>query len=50
MNVINLLQQEVHDLMINDTAHDFDHIMRVFKNAQNICKKEKYIVLSSSSH
>jgi uncharacterized protein len=40
MNVINLLKQEVHDLMINDTAHDFDHIMRVFKNAQNICRKE----------
>jgi len=40
MNVINLLKQEVHDLMINDVAHDFDHIMRVFKNAQNICKKE----------
>ncbi|MSV27029.1 MAG: phosphohydrolase [Nitrosarchaeum sp.] len=40
MNVIHLLKQEVHDLMINDTAHDFDHIMRVFKNAQNICRKE----------
>ena len=40
MNIINLLKQEVHDLMINDAAHDFDHIMRVFKNAQNICKKE----------
>ena len=40
MNVINLLKQEVHDLMINDTAHDFDHIMRVFKNAQTICRKE----------
>ncbi len=40
MNVINLLKQEVHDLMINDTAHDFDHIVRVFKNAQNICRKE----------
>lgn len=40
MNVINLLKQEVHDLMINDAAHDFNHIMRVFKNAQNICKKE----------
>jgi uncharacterized protein len=26
--------------MINDSAHDFDHIMRVFKNAQKICKKE----------
>ncbi len=40
MNVINSLKQEVHDLIINDSAHDFDHIMRVFKNARNICKKE----------
>ena len=40
MNVINSLKQEVRNLMINDSAHDFDHIMRVFKNAQKICKKE----------
>lgn len=40
MNVINLLKQEIHNLMINDSAHDFEHIMRVFKNAQKICKKE----------
>lgn len=40
MNVINSLKQEVYNLMINDPAHDFDHIMRVFKNAQKICKKE----------
>ncbi|MFB5605298.1 MAG: HD domain-containing protein [Nitrosarchaeum sp.] len=40
MNVVNLLKQEVQCLMMNDSAHDFDHIMRVFKNAQNICKKE----------
>src|SRR3989304_3462487 len=40
MNVINSLKQEIHSLMINDSAHDFDHIMRVFKNAQKICKKE----------
>ena len=40
MNVINSLKQEVYNLMINDSAHDFDHIMRVFKNAQKICKKE----------
>ncbi len=40
MNVINSLKQEVCNLMINDPAHDFDHIMRVFKNAQKICKKE----------
>jgi len=40
MNIINSLKNEVHNLMINDSAHDFDHVMRVFKNAQNICKKE----------
>lgn len=40
MNVINSLKQEVYNLMINDPAHDFDHIMRVFRNAQKICKKE----------
>ena len=26
---------------INDPAHDFEHIMRVFKNAQKICNHEK---------
>jgi uncharacterized protein len=40
MDVINSLKQEVRNLMINDSAHDYDHIMRVFKNAQKICKKE----------
>ena len=25
----------------NDPAHDFAHIMRVYKNAENICKNEK---------
>ena len=25
----------------NDSAHDFEHIMRVYKNAQKIAKKEK---------
>src|SRR3989338_6656409 len=38
--MLNSLKQEIHSLMINDSAHDFDHIMRVFKNAQKICKKE----------
>jgi len=40
MNVVDLLKNEVNNLMANDTAHDFDHIMRVYKNAQTICKKE----------
>ncbi len=26
--------------MINDSAHDFQHIMRVYKNAKKICKNE----------
>ena len=41
MSVIDLLKKEVCDLMSNDSAHDFEHVMRVFKNAQHICKKEK---------
>ena len=40
MNVINSLKQEIRSLMINDSAHDVEHVMRVFKNAQKICKKE----------
>lgn len=40
MDVIDSLKKEVCDLMINDSAHDFEHVMRVFKNAQKICKKE----------
>ncbi len=40
MNVVNLLKNEIKELMNNDSAHDFAHIMRVFKNAQMICKKE----------
>ena len=27
--------------MENDSAHDFEHTIRVYKNAQKICKKEK---------
>ena len=36
--------------MKNDPAHDFTHIMRVYKNAENLCKKEnanKKLVLSA---
>ena len=50
MNVVDSLKQKVYDSMINDPAHDFDHIMRVFNNAQKICKKEnanKKLVLSA---
>ena len=41
MKVIDLLQTLVKQKMKNDPAHDFNHIMRVYKNAQKLCKKEK---------
>ena len=41
MNVINSIKNEVKEIMDNDSAHDFNHVMRVYKNAQKICKKEK---------
>ena len=41
MKVIDSLKKEVEKIMNNDPAHDFEHVMRVFKNAESICKKEK---------
>ena len=41
MKVLDLLKVEVKKIIKNDPAHDFEHIMRVYKNAQKICKKEK---------
>jgi len=41
MKEIELLQKQVQQKMKNDSAHDFNHVMRVFKNAQKLCKKEK---------
>lgn len=41
MNVIDSIKNKVKEIMDNDSAHDFDHVMRVYKNAQKICKKEK---------
>jgi len=41
MKSLESLKQEIQLKMLNDSAHDFDHIMRVYKNAQKICKKEK---------
>ena len=36
------LQNEVKKIMLkNDPAHDFEHILRVYKNAEKICKAEK---------
>ena len=41
MNVIDSIKSESKEIMDNDSSHDFDHVMRVYKNAQKICKKEK---------
>lgn len=41
MNVIDSIQNEVKEIIDNDPAHDFEHIMRVYKNAQKISKQEK---------
>ncbi len=41
MKVLDSLKNEVKKRMENDPAHDFEHTIRVYKNAQKICKKEK---------
>ena len=41
MSDIDSLKKEVKSIMDNDSAHDFQHVMRVYKNARRICKKEK---------
>ncbi len=41
MKVLDQLQKEVRNKISNDPAHDFDHIMRVYKNAEKLAKKEK---------
>ncbi len=51
MKVIDLIKNEVRKIMDNDSAHDFEHIMRVYKNAKKICKKEnanEILVLSAA--
>ena len=41
MKVLDSLKEEVKKRTKHDSAHDFEHTMRVYKNAQKICKKEK---------
>ncbi|MFB5615053.1 MAG: HD domain-containing protein [Candidatus Nitrosomaritimum yanchengensis] len=41
MDVLDSLKNEIKLKISNDSAHDFEHIMRVYKNAQKICKNEK---------
>ena len=41
MKVLDSIKNEVIKIMDNDPAHDFEHVMRVYNNAQKIVKKEK---------
>ena len=41
MNQLNQLRADVEKIMQNDPAHDFEHIMRVYKNSEKLCRKEK---------
>ncbi len=41
MKVLDSIKNEIKEIMDNDSAHDFEHVMRVYKNAQKMCKKEK---------
>ncbi len=41
MKVLEQLQKEVRNKISNNPAHDFDHIIRVYKNAEKLAKKEK---------
>ena len=40
MTVVDLVKNEVKDLLKNDPAHDFQHVLRVYRNAEKICKEE----------
>lgn len=44
---LDAIRSEVREIMIGDPAHDFSHIMRVFKNAELICQNETRNVQTS---
>ena len=41
MKELEFIKKEVIKIMDNDPAHDFEHVMRVYHNAEKIAKKEK---------
>ncbi len=42
MKSLIILRKHVKTMMAkNDPAHDFEHVLRVYANAERICKKEK---------
>jgi uncharacterized protein len=51
LSVINSIKNDMKKIISNDSAHDFDHIMRVYKNIEKISKTEKVnkkLVLSAA--
>ena len=52
MKTLRRLRNEVEKIMAkNDAAHDFEHVKRVYSNAEHICKTEKVnkkLVLTAS--
>jgi len=41
MSILDSITNDVRKIIVNDSAHDFEHIIRVYKNAQKLCKQEK---------
>jgi len=41
MNILKKLENEVKEKLENDSAHDFEHINRVYNNAKKLAIKEK---------
>lgn len=42
MTPLTILHKQVKTMMAkNDPAHDFEHVLRVYANAERICKKER---------
>ncbi|MEK6944743.1 MAG: HD domain-containing protein [Thermoproteota archaeon] len=42
MKSLELLKKEIEKLTVkNDAAHDFEHIMRVYRNTKKLCKSEE---------
>ncbi len=41
MTILESIKNDVRKIIENDSAHDFEHILRVYHNAQKILKKEK---------
>ena len=51
MNTLDCIKNDVKAIVKNDPAHDFQHVLRVYKNAQKIYKKEnanELLVLSAT--